>query len=303
MPTRHSFKQSYSRAPKSASPLLQNRGHQASDSDNELEHENGEYEEGEIDDQESYGNPSNILENELEDSYSYTDSAPTAPTCDEQDTTYNGEPLEDLGKFDLRELIYKMFLNIYNSEKDNTEKLKKEIFPKITEETKLDDFITYAINNCMDHVKDELQIYIKKNLKCQRKKAEVSQKSMINDSSFKPLDNETLPLFNDLIDKIIDFYELFKCSIEHIEAAWKEKLGHIDRLYDIFDYRHKKLFSINIWQDREIREVIKLFFEYNYEEESFKKRSEEIRTIEQELNENLQSIVRPLLYHFRSNLM
>lgn len=114
---------------------------------------------------------------------------------------------------------------------------------------------------------------------------------MINDSSFLPIDNETLGKYNELIDKIIDFYELFKCSIEHIEAAWKEKLGHIDRLYDIFDYRHKKLFSINIWQDREIWEVIKLFFENERDDESFKKRGEDIQCIEKELNDNLQSIV------------
>lgn len=291
MPTRNSMKHSYSRAPKSASPLLLNRGHQEqSESGDELDQEAEEYEDDDLDDHDSYENPDNIIENELENG-SYVDSTPTATTYDEQDPNNNGESLEDLGKYNLRELIYKMFLNIYNSEKENTERLRREIFPKITEETKLDDYITYAINNCMDHVKDELQIFIKKNLKLQRKKMEGPQKSMIKDSSFIPVD-ENIQKYNELIDKIIDFYELFKCSIEHIEAAWKEKLGHIDRLYDIFDYRHKKLFSVNIWQDREIREVIKLFFSQNYDYESYKKRTEDINTIEQELNENLQSIVR-----------
>mmetsp|Transcript_39533 Transcript_39533/g.39098 ORF Transcript_39533/g.39098 Transcript_39533/m.39098 type:complete len:153 (+) Transcript_39533:259-717(+) len=145
MPTRNSMKNCYGRAPKSASPLLHSRENQEqSESGDELDQEIEEYDDHE--DQDYYENPTNIIENELEND-SYTDSAPTAPTFDEQETTNLGESMEDLKKYDLRDLIYKMFLNIYNSEKENTERLRREIFPKITEDTKLDDYITYAINN------------------------------------------------------------------------------------------------------------------------------------------------------------
>ncbi len=284
MPTRNSMKHPYSTCPKSASPLLMNRRRQdLSESEDNQDPEDGE---DDLEDQDSYENPANILENELE-SADYTETAPTEPACEELETTYNGESLEDLRKCDLRDLIYKLFLNIYNSEKENTTLLKNEIFPKINEMTKLDDYITYAISSCMDHVKEELQLYIKKNLKCQRNKAENPQKSMINDSTFIPIE-ENLAQYNELIDKIIDFYELFKCSIDHIVEVWKEKLGHIEKLDEIFEIRHKKLFSVNIWQDKEIVEVIKLFFNQHNESKEYKKRTEEIKSIDEALTENNQ---------------
>jgi hypothetical protein len=289
MPTRNSMKHNY-RGPQSASPLYMNRRH---DDDSESGDEMGagmeDFDEEDIhnyDDKGSYDNPHDIIENDL-DNDSQSDSAPTAPTCDEGDPGFNNETSDDLKKYDLKDLIYKLFLNIYNSEKDNITKLKKEIFPRINEQTQLDSYITYAISNCMDHVKDELQSYIKKNLKFQRKKTDAPQKSMINDSSFVPL-CDNMKKYNEIIDKIIDFYELFKCSIGPIVEVWKEKLGHIERLYEIFDYRHKKLFSVNIWQDREIVDVIKLFLKQNYDDEEYRKRIEELKTIDEDLNENMQ---------------
>lgn len=84
----------------------------------------------------------------------------------------------------------------------------------------------------MDHVKDELQSYIKRNLKYQKKKSDGHAKSMINDLTLMPF-AEKAKDYNEIIDKIIDFYELFKCSIENIVDVWKEKLGHIDKLYEV----------------------------------------------------------------------
>lgn len=267
-----------------------NRGYQGqNESEDNLEQEDGDYDEGEMEDHYEYDKPTNIIENEL-GSEDYTDNAPTAPTCEETESYYNGDSMEDLKKYDLRDLIYKLFLNIYNSEKENTIRLKNEIFPKINADTKLDEYITNAISCCMDHVKDELQLYIKKNLKSHRKKSQTPQKSKINDSTFAPV-NENIGEYNELIDKIIDFYELFKCSIDHIVEIWKEKLGHIEKLYEIFDFRHKKLFSVNIWQDREIMEVIKLFFSKQYENKEYKKRVKEIKSIEEALTENNQNNV------------
>lgn len=232
----------------------------------------------------SYETPQDIIENDLEED-SLNDSAPTAPTYDEDgepcDPGYSSEPSEDIKKLSLKDLIYKLFLNIYNSEKDDIIKLKKEIFPKINENTQLDNYITYAISNCMDHVKDELQSFIKKNLKLQKKK------SMITDSALVPF-NENMDKYNELIDKIIDFYELFKCSINHIVEVWKEKLGHIEKLYEIFEFRHKKLFSINIWQDKEILSVMQLYFNQTCEKEEYSNRVEELRKIDEDLNENNQ---------------
>ena len=236
------MKQSYNyRETLSASPVCKNRrcGENSSDSGDEMDQGIDDCDENIPEDNEdySYDNSQNINENELDYDYQ-NDTAPTAPS-NEEELNSPIETTEDIKKLGLKDLIYKLFLNIYNSEKENINKLKKEIFPRITEDTRLDDFITYAISNCMDHVKDELQSFIKKNLKCQRKKSEMPQKSMINDSTFVPfLGNEKL--YNEVIDKIIDFYELFKCSIDNIVDVWKDKLGHIDRLHDIFDFRHKK---------------------------------------------------------------
>lgn len=197
--------------------------------------------------------PHDIVDNDIETD-SITDSQPTAPTYDEPEQNYAMENLEDIKKLPLKDLIYKLFLNIYNNEEDNIEKLKLEIFPRITEDTQLDNHITYAISKCMDHVKDELQSYIKKNLKSQKKR------SMINDLHFVSF-SDNQDQYNEIIDKIIDFNDLFKSSIASIVEVWKDKLGHIDRLYDIFELRHKKLFWINIWQDKEIMSVMKLYFE------------------------------------------
>jgi hypothetical protein len=234
----------------------------------------------------SYEEPQDMMEGDMEEE-SLTDSAPTAPTCGDGDGSNFVEGSEEFKKFDLKDLIYKLFLNIYNSEKSSIDKLKKEIFPRINEAVPLDNYITYAISNCMDHVKDELQSYIKKNLKCQRKKSEASQKSMINDSTFVPV-ADNLKEYNEIIDKIIDFYELFKCSIGNIVEVWKEKLGHIDRLYEIFEFRHKKLFGVNIWQDKEIIAVMRLYFSQNYDDDGYIKRVEDLKLIEDELNDNNQ---------------
>lgn len=103
----------------------------------------------------------------------------------------------------------------------------------------------------MDHVKDELQSYIKKHLKSLKKKS-------INEL-FQNV-SEHQKQYNEIIDKIIDFYDLFKSSISNIVEIWKEKLGHIERLYDIFEFRHKKLFAVNIWQDKEIMTIMRLYF-------------------------------------------
>ena len=195
-----------------------------------------------------------MLDNDIEDDDSQNESAPTAPTYDDGDQNYAMENLEDIKKLPIKDLIYKLFLNIYNNEEENIQKLKNEIFPKITEQTHLDSHINNAISKCMDHVKDELQSYIKKNLKSQKKK------SMINDLPFIPFtDNQQS--YNEIIDKIIDFYELFKSSITNIVEVWREKLNHIEKLYDIFEYRHKRLFSLNIWQDKEIMDTMRLYFD------------------------------------------
>ena len=305
MPTRNSMKNNYNRSAQTASPAYKKRcPPNGTESEGDCDPNEAEYDEDDEDDmhdQGSYENPGDIIENDLENS-SIPDTAPTAQTFDEGETTYPGESHEDLTKLDLKDLIYKLFLNIYNSEKESTTRLKNEIFPKINENTKLDDFITFAISNCMDHVKDELQLFIKKNLKVSKVKSEGSQKSAaknksknieaeetlkINDSSFVPLD-ENMTKYNEIIDKIIDFYELFRCSIDHIVEVWKEKLGHIERLFDIFDFRHKKLFSVNIWQDREIVAVIKLFLSQNYKDEEYRKRIDELKNIDEELSDNMQ---------------
>lgn len=228
-----------------------------------------------------------LLENEM--AYdSQNETVPTANTYDEtEDPNYSSENTEDLKKLGLKDLIYKLFLNIYNSEKDNIMKLKNEIFPRITEDTQLDNFITYAISNCMEHVKDELQSYIKKNLKAQRKLKDAPQKSMINDSTFVPFASN-IQKYNEIIDKIIDFYELFKCSIAQIVEVWKEKLGHIERLYDIFEFRHKKLFGVNIWQDKEIISVMRLYFNQSYDDKEYMNRVKELKNIDDDLNDNNQ---------------
>lgn len=139
----------------------------------------------------------------------------------------------------------------------------------------------------MDHVKEELQSFIKKHLKCQRRKTDALQKSIINDSTFVSFSGH-MKEYHDTIDKIIDFYELFKCSIESIVEVWKEKLGHIDRLYEIFEFRHKKLFGVNIWQDKEIVSVLRLYFSQNCNDEEYNKRVEELKIIDDELSENNQ---------------
>jgi hypothetical protein len=238
----------------SASPVCQSRRH---DEEGDTSDSNEDVEVADLEDLEckySYeGTPHEMIEHELEND-SLNESAPTAPTYDEPEQSYAIENLEDIKKLSLKDLIYKLFLNIYNNEEENIEKLKKEIFPRITEDTQLDNHITYAISKCMDHVKDELQSYIKKNLKSQKKK------SMINDLTFVNF-SDNQEQYNEIIDKIIDFNDLFKSSIQSIVEVWKEKLGHIDRLYDIFELRHKKLFWINIWQDKEIMSVMRLYFE------------------------------------------
>jgi len=234
-----------------------------------------------------YETSANAIENDLEYD-SLNDTAPSALMHeDEIDNNCALETNEDLKKMGLKDLIYKLFLNIYNSEKENIKKLIKEIFPRINENTELDNYITYAISNCMDHVKDELQSFIKKNLKSQRKKTEAQHKSMINDSTFVPYSTHVKE-YNEVIDKIIDFYDLFKSSINQIVEVWKEKLGHIDRLYDIFEFRHKKLFGVNIWQDKEIIGVMKLYYNQNCDDESYIKRVEDLKIIDDELSENNQ---------------
>jgi len=282
------------RGPQSASPVCMNRRHnegQSSDSNREMDNELTDINEDNVHeymDKCSDETPQDIIENDLEED-SQTDSAPTAPTGDDSDLNAMAEKDEDLSKGDLKELIYKLFLNIYNSEAQSIEKLKKVIFPKIDEKTRLDDYITYAISNCMDHVKDELQSYIKKNLKFQKKKSDAPQKSMINDLSFVPV-SESLKHYNEIIDKIIDFYELFKCSIENIVEVWKSKLGHIDKLYEIFEFRHKKLFHVNIWQENEIISVMKLYFDLNQQctDKEYLKRVEDLKRIDEDLCENNQ---------------
>mmetsp|Transcript_28651 Transcript_28651/g.25359 ORF Transcript_28651/g.25359 Transcript_28651/m.25359 type:complete len:144 (+) Transcript_28651:1097-1528(+) len=138
----------------------------------------------------------------------------------------------------------------------------------------------------MDHVKDELQLFIKKNLKIANVN-QGGQKSFISDCSFMRVE-ENMDKYNDIIDKIVDFNELFKCSINHIVDVWKEKLGHIERLYEIFEYRHKKLFTVNIWQDKEIVEVIKLFLAESSDEPEYRKRVEELKHIDDELTDCVQ---------------
>lgn len=170
-------------------------------------------------------------------------------------------------------------MNIYNNEEENIVKLKQGIFPRITEDTHLDNHINEAISKCMDHVKDELQSYIKKNLKSQ------TRRSMINDLTFVKF-SEHQEQYNEIIDKIIDFYELFKCSIGNIVEVWKEKLGHINRLYDIFEYRHKKEFGLNIWEDKEIVSVMRLYFEQSKKDSEHNKRIQKLKEIEEDISEN-----------------
>ena len=256
--SRNSRKHNYNnRTPLSASPICNKRG---SDDEGRNHDESND----EIGDRDYDGldcnysceddDPEEMLDNDIEDDDSQNESAPTAPTYDDGDQNYAMENLEDIKKLPIKDLIYKLFLNIYNNEEENIQKLKNEIFPKITEQTHLDSHINNAISKCMDHVKDELQSYIKKNLKSQKKK------SMINDLPFIPFtDNQQS--YNEIIDKIIDFYELFKSSITNIVEVWREKLNHIEKLYDIFEYRHKRLFSLNIWQDKEIMDTMRLYFD------------------------------------------
>jgi hypothetical protein len=233
--SRNSTKQNY-RGPQSASPICMKRRHedeQSSDSNEDMENElqdlNGE---NEYLENGSYETPQDIIENELETD-SMTGSRTTAPYVEESDSNFPvGERDEDLRRLDLKELIYKLFLNIYNSEDQSIDRYKKYIFPKIDESTPLDNYITNAISSCMDHVKDELQSYIKKNLKYQKRKSDGHSKSMINDLTLVPF-SEKIKDYNEIIDKIIDFYELFKCSIDNIVDVWKEKLGHIDKLYEV----------------------------------------------------------------------
>jgi hypothetical protein len=277
MPPRSSAK-NRQRSHKSASPCMKRRGDEDSgDEVDYIEDFDGTDPNG-YEDCSDEENPDDIIENELGDN-SLDESAQTAHTAEEGDPNAGVDGIDDLKKYDMKDLIYKLFLNIYNSEKDNTNKLKNEIFPRINEHTQLDNYITYAISNCMDHVKDELQSFIKNHLKSSKKK------SMINDAPFVPI-SENLGKYNELIDKIIDFYELFKCSIDPIVAVWKEKLGHIDRLYEIFDFRHKKLFSVNIWQDKTIVEVIKIFLKISIDDEDYRKRIEELKGIDEDMNEN-----------------
>lgn len=276
MPPRSSAK-NRQRSHKSASPCMKRREDEDSGEDVEYIEELDGTDPNGYDDY-SEENPDDIIENSLvEDALS--DSAQTAPTAADGEPGASNDGMDDLKNYDMKDLIYKLFLNIYNSEKENTTRLKNEIFPRINENTQLDNYITYAISNCMDHVKDELQSFIKNNLKSSKKK------SMINDAPFVPI-SENMAKYNELIDKIIDFYELFKCSIDPIVKVWKEKLGHIDRLYEIFDFRHKKLFSVNIWQDKGIVEVIKIFLKVNIDDEDYRKRIDELKTIDEDMNES-----------------
>lgn len=278
------------RGPQSASPLYMNRRHEDdSDSNDEMEPGIDDFDEDDLQDYHDQcldNNPHYIIDNEME-SDSLTDTAPTAPSCEEVDGNLALASAEDLRQYDLKDLIYKLFLNIYNSEDKLIEKLKKEIFPRINENTQLDNYITHAISSCMDHVKDELQSYIKKNLKCHRKKSEAAQKSMINNPTFVPF-HENVKEYTEIIDKIIDFYDLFHCSIDNIVDVWRDKLGHIQRLPEIFDYRHKKLFSSHIWQDKEIFSVIELYFKQNYNDDKFREKLNKLSDIGEKLSESME---------------
>lgn len=94
------------RGPQSASPLYKNRGHEEeeSDSNDEMEPDLDEFDDEDLQnyhDQCSY-NPHDIIENDMEED-SLTDSAPTAPTCDEGDPNMTLEAIEDLKKYDLKD--------------------------------------------------------------------------------------------------------------------------------------------------------------------------------------------------------
>lgn len=244
--TRKSMKQNYNyRTTLSASPVCNKRRWEdegeSSDSNEDCE----------VADLASYEEtPHEIIENDIDDD-NINEIAPSAATTDDTDINYADESLEDIKKLPIKDLIYKLFLNIYNNEEESILKYKSEIFPRITEDTQLDSHINYAISKWMDHVKDELQSYIKKHLKSLKKKS-------INEL-FQNV-SEHQKQYNEIIDKIIDFYDLFKSSISNIVEIWKEKLGHIERLYDIFEFRHKKLFAVNIWQDKEIMTIMRLYF-------------------------------------------
>lgn len=49
-----------------------------------------------------------------------------------------------------------------------------------------------------------------------------------------------------------------------------------------------KLFGVNIWQDREIITVMRLYFSQNYDEDGYLKRVEDLQQIERELSDNNQ---------------
>lgn len=235
---RTGYRQNYSyRETLSASPVCKNRRNQEHYTDSD-EIDPDDYDETAQEIEDYNFDPSQVV-SEIQKQYQPKNPDLEEPVF-EEDLNSPIETPEDYKKLSLKDLIYKLFLNIYNSEKASIKKLKNEIFPRITEDTRLDDYITDAIANCMDHVKDELHSYITKHLKCQRKiKSELSHKSIINDCMFISfLGHEKL--YDDVIDKVIDFYELFKCSVDSIVDVWKEKLGHIDKLHLIFDFRHKK---------------------------------------------------------------
>lgn len=125
--SRNSMKQSY-RGPQSASPICMKRRHddeQSSESneemDNELHDLNGD---NDYMDNASYETPHDIIDNELETD-SMTGSRTTAPHAEDGDSNLPvGERDEDLRRLDLKELIYKLFLNIYNSEDQSIERYK-----------------------------------------------------------------------------------------------------------------------------------------------------------------------------------
>lgn len=165
---RNWYKQNYSyRETLSASPVCKNRRNQEHYTDSDDIDAEDDYDDSaqEIDDYTF--DPSQTVSG-MQKQYQTHSSDLQEPVL-EEDLNSPIETSEDYKKMPLKDLIYKLFLNIYNSEKASTRKLKNEIFPRITEDTRLDDYITDAIANCMDHVKDELHSYITKNLKCQRK--------------------------------------------------------------------------------------------------------------------------------------
>lgn len=147
---RYKMNQAYAhRTPVSASPIYQRCGENYTDSNDEMNQCDEDYDENDQEDMRGYlyETPQNMNEFDVEYD-SQNDTAPSAPTREEEiDVSDQFETAEDLKKLGLKDLIYKLFLNIYNSEKESIVRLKKEIFPRITEETQLDKFITYAISN------------------------------------------------------------------------------------------------------------------------------------------------------------